>query len=68
MDEFELERLEEAQQRAEECPLPGELEKLIALWIEPHTMNVQAEHADVMEAIEMAYPLIRDYLRAHPEA
>lgn len=67
LDEFEVERLEEAQERSELKPLPGELETRIGLWIEPHTMNVQAEHADVMEAIELAYPLICDYLRNHPE-
>lgn len=67
LDEYELERLEAAQERAEEKPLPLELETRIGLWIEPHTMNVEAEHADVMEAIELAYPLIVDWLREHPE-
>lgn len=67
LDDYEIERLEEAQQLSADNPLPRDLEDAIGLWIEPHTMNVQAEHADVMEAIELAYPLIRDYLRAHPE-
>lgn len=68
MEESETERLLQAEERADDCPMPRELATAIARWIEPHTMNVMAEHDDTMRAIEFAYPLIRDYLRAHPEA
>lgn len=68
LDDDELARYEAMQQRAEETPMPRELEEQVADWIVPHTMNSQLKHGEVVIAIEYAYPLIRDYLRAHPEA
>lgn len=57
--------LERVEQLALDNPMPAPLTQQIANWIEPHTMHVEADHADVMDAIKIAFPLIRDYLTEH---
>lgn len=49
-------------------PMPEVLRDQIGEWIEPETMNCEADHGDVMGCIDIAYPLIRAYLAEHPEA
>lgn len=57
--------LDRVKRLAVDNPMPAPLTQQIANWIEPHTMHVEADHADVMDAIEIAFPLIRDYLTEH---
>ena len=57
----------ESLQRALDEPMPRELSDKIADLIEPHTLNMYLKHRDVMECIDVAFPVIRDYLREHPE-
>ncbi len=47
---------------AEDNPIPPVLRKQIENWIEFATEDSGTDHADAMSAIEIAYPLIRDYL------
>lgn len=47
-----------------EYVMPEELKERIADAIEPHTIRVEADHEDVMRAIEIAYPLIAETLEA----
>jgi hypothetical protein len=54
-------------QRAMNEPMPRELRSALADLIEPHTMNMYADHGDTMMCINVAFPVIRDYLRAHPD-
>jgi hypothetical protein len=54
-------------QRALDEPMPRDLRKSIAALIEPHTINMSLDHGDTMDCIDVAFPVIRDYLRAHPE-
>lgn len=54
-------------QRGLDNPIPRELERLLADYIEPQTMNARIDHGEVMDCIAIAYPQIRDYLRDHPE-
>lgn len=54
-------------QRALDEPMPRELRDGIAGLIEPHTINMYLKHGDVMDCIDVAFPVIRDYLRDHPE-
>lgn len=61
------ERLEAAFQRALDEPMPDELRSLIADAIEPQTQNAMIDHGEVTTCIKIAYPLILDYLREHPE-
>lgn len=56
--------LETALQRALDEPMPRDLREQIADLIEPHTINSSIKHGDVMEAIDIAFPVIRDYLSA----
>lgn len=44
---------------ADANPMAPELKRQIGDWIEPATMNYEADHADVMRCIAIAYPLIR---------
>lgn len=60
-------RREAAMERAAATPLPRDLSRLIAAEIEPHTMNAGIDHGEVMIGVEIAYPLILDYLREHPD-
>lgn len=57
-DSFDDDVLERVQQLAEDNPLPDGLRKQIMEWIEPQTVHTETDHADVMDAIEIAYPLI----------
>lgn len=68
MDEETRARLDAIEQRAADIPMPRDLRSTVADGIEPHTMNYGIKHGPVLEAIELAYPLILDYLREHPEA
>lgn len=49
-------------------PMPRELSRAVADVIEPQTLNAGVDHGEVMSCIDVAYPLIRDFLRDHPEA
>lgn len=57
-DDFDEQVLERVQRLAEDNPMPDELRKQIMEWIEPQTVHTETDHADVMDAIEIAYPLI----------
>lgn len=57
-DNFENEVLERVQKLAEDNPIPPDLKEQIGNWIESQTMYTETDHADVMDAIEIAYPLI----------
>ncbi|HEY9413431.1 MAG TPA: hypothetical protein VIQ30_01625 [Pseudonocardia sp.] len=59
--------IEETTQRALDEPMPNDLRDQIADLIEPHTINARIKHADVMDCISVAFPVIRDYLRQHPD-
>lgn len=59
---------EQSLERALREPMPRELQHQVADLIEPHTINMYLKHRDVMECIDVAFPVIRDYLREHPEA
>ena len=63
----ERERLRRLQ-RALDNPMPRELREHIGDYIESNTINMQVDHGDVMDCIDIAWPEIVDYLRAHPEA
>lgn len=54
-------------QRSLDEPMPRALTEQIGDLIEPHTMNMYLKHGDVMTCIAGAFPVIRDWLRAHPE-
>ena len=54
-------------ERAMAEPMPAELDAQIQDLIEPHTINMYLKHRDVMDCIDVAFPVIRDYLREHPE-
>lgn len=68
MTDDEHARREAAMERMLANPMPRELSQAVADEIEPHTLNAAIKHREVMIAVEIAYPLIRDYLRDHPEA
>lgn len=68
MTDEEHARREAAMERMLANPMPRDLSEAVAHEIEPHTLNAYLKHAEVMIAVEIAYPLIRDYLREHPEA
>lgn len=57
-DDFDEQALERVQQLAEDNPMPDGLRKQIMKWIEPQTVYTETDHEDVMNAIEIAYPLI----------
>ena len=60
--------LEETTTRGLTEPMPPELREMVKDLIEPHTLNTDTKHRNVMECIDAVFPWIRDYLRAHPEA
>ncbi len=51
--------------RALDEPMPRELSEQIKDLIEPHTLNMYLKHRDVMDCIDVAYPVIRDWVIAH---
>jgi hypothetical protein len=53
--------------RYQAAPMPPELNELVKDLIVPHTMNMELKHGDVMECIHVAFPVIRDWLHAHPD-
>ncbi|MFE2994184.1 hypothetical protein ACFXG4_04120 [Nocardia sp. NPDC059246] len=55
--------IEATLQRALDEPMPPELKTRIKALIEPHTINMQIKHGDVMQCIRVAFPVIRDWLR-----
>lgn len=57
-DDFDENVLERVQQLAKDNPMPDQLRQQIGDWIEPRTVHTETDHADVMDAIEIAYPLI----------
>jgi hypothetical protein len=59
--------MEASLQRALDEPMPKDLSDTVKALIEPHTINMYLDHGDVMDCIDVAFPVIRDYLRAHPE-
>lgn len=48
------------------APMPPELREQVENLIEPHTMASETEHSAVMECIRVAWPVILDWLAAHP--
>lgn len=54
--------IEKVVQLALDNPVPRELDEQIANWIEPETLNCDADHGDVMTCIHVAYPLIKAYM------
>jgi hypothetical protein len=62
MSDIDTEAHDRALRRAMDNPIPTELATQIANEIEPHCMNEDIKHRTVMEGIEIAFPLIRDYL------
>jgi len=64
----QIDAMEASLERAMAEPMPRELHGKIADLIEPHTMNTYADHGETMTCIEVAYPVIRDWLREHPES
>ena len=48
-------------------PMPRDLRDQIGNWIDPETVNCEADHGDVLDCIDIAYPLIRAYLAEHPD-
>jgi len=49
-------------------PMPRGLRRLLADAIEPHTINMGIKHGDVLECVQYAaWPVIRDWLRTHPQ-
>lgn len=52
----------------EASSMPSDLETKLADWIVPQTLNASLKHGEVMICIELAYPVILDYLREHPDA
>lgn len=57
-DDFDEQVLGRVQRLAEDNQMPDELRKQIMDWIEPQTVHTETDHADVMDAIGIAYPLI----------
>lgn len=47
---------------ADKDPMPDGLALLLSQRIEPYTMEVEVEHATVMDAFSLAYPIIKDWL------
>ena len=43
-------------------PMPRDLREQLEDLIEPHTINMYLKHRDVMDCIDVAFPVIRDYL------
>lgn len=66
--EFDPDKLEAAIQRGMDNPMPPALRESVADEIERETLNTDLKHRAVMGCIDIAYPLILDYLRGHPEA
>lgn len=64
----QVESMDASLQRAMDEPMPRELRDQIADLIEPHTLNMYLKHRDVMDCIDVAFPVIRDYQREHPES
>jgi hypothetical protein len=53
----------ESLQRSLDEPMPDPLRGQLEDLIEPHTINMYLDHGDVMTCIDVAFPVIRDYLR-----
>lgn len=68
LDADQIRSLDESLQRALDNPMPPELQNQIRDLIEPHTINMELKHSDVMECIDVAFPVIRDTLLVEPEA
>lgn len=64
----DLDELDQRIQRGLDNPIPTDIREHIADYIEPNTMSLRIDHSDVMDCVDMAWPEIVDYLRAHPEA
>jgi hypothetical protein len=68
LSEEEQSRIVEAGiQRGLDEPMPPELNRLIRDLIEPHTINMRIKHGDVMDCMSVAFPVIREWLREHPD-
>jgi hypothetical protein len=59
---------EESLRRSLDEPMPADLREQVGDLVEPHTINMYLKHGDVMSCIRVAFPVIRDYLRQHPDA
>jgi hypothetical protein len=62
MADFEIDAYERAVLHALDNPLPQDLHRLIAEYIEPVTTNRRLDHGECMSLIGIAYPLINEYL------
>lgn len=58
----QTEHIETTLGRALADPMPRELHRQIADLIEPHTINMELKHGDVMLCIKVAFPVIRDWI------
>lgn len=67
MTDAERRLCNERLERALADKMPAELDRLISQYIEPQTMNHGLKHGEVMGAIFVAWPEIRDWVRDHPE-
>lgn len=47
---------------AEKDPMPDGLALLLSQRIEPYTWEKEVEHSIVMDALNLAYPIIKDWL------
>lgn len=61
-----IEAEEASLQRALDEPMPRDLNEVIQNLIEPHTINMSLKHGDVMDCIDVAWPVIRDYIQQGP--
>ncbi len=53
--------------RALEEPMPPELKARINALVVPTAVGMQIRHEAAMECIDVSFPVIRDWLREHPE-
>lgn len=44
-------------------PMPHDLRRKVAEVIEPHTINCYADHGDTMHCIDVAFPVICEWIR-----
>jgi hypothetical protein len=54
---------QDALQRSLDEPMPADLAAQVSALIEPQTMNAGLPHDEVLICIDIAFPVIRDYLR-----
>ena len=45
--------------------MPADLWRKVADAIEPHTINLYADHGDTMHCIDVAFPVICEWIQEH---